>query len=169
MQNPFDDAAGKAEIARRLPGVDADTVGDYIADAWARALSIAPCLGELTFPPVGKEEVKTAEVKAVLRAIILRWHEAQAGGQTGKTMMAGPYQQSVQLDARPKRGYTLQPSEIVDLQRLCQKKGRPFSFDTIPDEIPNQVPLFGVVVNGSTEGLHGPPGEWSPDAPIVDV
>lgn len=169
MENPFSSAGGKAEIARRLPEVDSATVGDYIADAWARALSVAPCLGLDTFPPVGKEVEKTAQVKAILRAVILRWHEAQAGGQTGKTQMAGPYQQSIQLDARPKRGYMLQPAEIVDFQRLCEKKGRPFSIDTMPDEIANDIPLYGVVVNGSTDGLHGPPGEWSEDRAVIDI
>src|SRR6478609_5785232 len=130
MENPFDSTEGKAAIARRLPGVDADTVKDYIEDAWARATSVAPCIALESFPPGATQDLKdqkVAELRAVLRGIILRWHEAQAGGLTGKTQMAGPYQQSVQLDARPKRGYTLQPSEIIDLQRLCQKKGRPFS------------------------------------------
>lgn len=170
MQNPF---AGEAKnnIERRLPGVDSSTVQDYIDDAWARATSIAPCIAEDTFPKGTEEQKaqKVAELRAILRGIILRWHEAQAGGATGKTQMAGPYQQAVQLDQRPKRGYTLQPSEIIDLQRLCQKKGRPFSFDTMPDEPELNVPLYGVVVNGSTEGLQGPPGEWSPDAPVLDV
>lgn len=168
MDNPFESAQGKAEIARRLPDVDEATVGDYIADAWARALSVAPCLGLDSFPPVEKQVEKTAQVKAIMRAVILRWHEAQAGGVTGKTQMAGPYQQSVQLDARPKRGFNLLPAEIVDFQRLCEKKGRPFSIDTIPDEVSNDIPLYGVVVNGSTEGLHGPPGEWSEDRAVVD-
>lgn len=165
MENPFGSTEGKAAIARRLqPAVPDETVTDYVEDAWARAISIAPCIAEDTFP-----SEKEPEVKAVLRGIILRWHEAQAGGLTGKTQSAGPYQQSLQLDARPKRGYTLQPSEIIDLQRLCLRKGRPFSIDTIPDDTTVGVPLYGVVVNGSTDGLHGPPGEWSPDAPELDV
>lgn len=170
MQNPFGDDAGKAAIARRLqPQVESTTVDDYVEDAWARATAVAPCIALDTFPKEGEEEQKTAELKAILRGIILRWHEAQAGGATGKTNMAGPYQQSVQLDARPKRGFVLQPSEIVDLQRLCMKRGRPFSVDTMPDDPQANVPLYGVVVNGDTETLNGPPGEWSPDAPVVDV
>ncbi|AZS06575.1 head-to-tail adaptor [Mycobacterium phage JacoRen57] len=169
MENPFDSDEGKTAIKRRLPGVDDETVQDYIEDAWARATSVAPCIALPTFPKETEIEQKTAELKAILRGIILRWHEAQAGGLTGKTNMAGPYQQSVQLDARPKRGFQLQPSEIVDLQRLCMKKGRPFSVDTMPDDPAVDIPLYGVVVNGSTEGLHGPAGEWSPDAPVLDV
>lgn len=173
MLNPFADDTGKAAIARRLqPAADAATVQDYIEDAWARATSVAPCIALESFPPGATDEIKAgkvAELKAVLRGIILRWHEAQAGGVTGKTNMAGPYQQSLQLDARPKRGYTLQPSEIIDLQRLCMKKGRPFSFDTMPDDPVANVPLYGAVVNGRTEDLMGPPGEWSPDAPVLDI
>lgn len=173
MDNPFMDSDGKAAISRRLqPPADSATVDDYIADAWARATSVAPCIALETFPPGATDEIKAgkvAELKAVLRGIILRWHEAQAGGVTGKTNMAGPYQQSVQLDARPRRGYTLQPSEVIDLQRLCMRRGRPFSFDTIPDEVGNDIPLYGVVVNGITETLNGPPGEWSEDRVIPDV
>ena len=167
MQNPFL-GDGKAAITRRLPNVDGETVDDYIADAWAKAVGVAPCISLDTFPPENKPE-KAAELTAILRAIILRWHEAQSGALTGKTQMAGPYQQSIQLDARPKRGYTLQPSEIVDLQRLCQRTGRPFTFDTMPSDFEVKPPLYGVVVNGSTEGLNGPPGEWSPDAVEPDV
>ena len=172
MDNPFDNTEGKAAISRRLqPAADAATVGDYIEDAWARATSIAPCIAEDTFPTGTPIEIasKTAQLKAILRGIILRWHEAQAGGLTGKTQSAGPYQQSLQLDQRPKRGYTLQPAEIVDLQRLCLKKGRPFSIDTMPEDAAANVPLYGVIVNGDTETLNGPPGEWSPDAPVLDV
>jgi len=165
MDNPFDSDEGRAAIARRLqPPADPETVKDYVEDAWARATSIAPCIAEDTFP-----EEKSGQLKAVLRGIILRWHEAQAGGLTGKTQSAGPYQQSLQLDSRPKRGYTLQPSEIVDLQRLCLRKGRPFSIDTMPDDPEPNVPLYGVVVNGDTETLNGPAGEWSDVAVTPDV
>lgn len=172
MQNPFADDAGKAAIARRLqPAAEATTVEDYIEDAWARATSVAHCIAKDTFP-AGTEEQKAqkvAELKAILRGIILRWHEAQAGGLTGKTQQAGPYQQSLQLDARPKRGYTLQPSEIIDLQRLCVRRGAPFSVDTVPETPQLDWPLYGVVVNGRTEDLVGPPGEWSEDRVIPDV
>jgi hypothetical protein len=169
MENPFAGPEGEAAIARRIqPAASEATIRDYIEDAWARAISIAPCIALDTFPKAGEEEAKTAEVKAILRAIILRWHEAQAGGLVGKTNMAGPYQQSLQLDARPKRGYVLQPSEIIDLQRLCVRRGAAFSVDTIPDEVKNDIPLYGVVVNGDAS-FNGPPGEWSEDRVIPDV
>lgn len=164
MPNPFADDAGKAAIKRRLsPPADDETVQDYIDDVWGRATGIAPCIAKDTFPTE-----KIPELKAILRGIILRWHEAQAGGLTGKTQSAGPYQQSLQLDQRPKRGYTLQPSEMVDLQRLCLRKGRPFSIDTMPGSDNDFAPLAGAVVNGD-DNLNGPPGTWSPDAPVVDV
>lgn len=130
MENPFT-GEGKAEIVRRLPGVPSETVDDYVEDSWAKAMAVAPCIGEDTFA----EAEKAGQVKAILRGIILRWHEAQSGAVTGRTQTAGPYAQGLQLDARPKRGYVLQPSEIVDLQRLCQRKGQPFSVSTMPDDV----------------------------------
>lgn len=131
MENPFL-GEGKAEIVRRLPDdVSSDTVDDYIADVWARALSIVPVIAEDTWP--SKPE-KAAQIKAILRAIILRWHEAQSGAITGTAQTAGPYAQNLQLDQRPKRGYTLMPSEVVDLQRVVRVKGSMFSVSTTPDD-----------------------------------
>jgi hypothetical protein len=156
MDNPFA-GAGKAQIVRRLPpDVPSTTVDDYVADAWAKATSVAPCIATADFPPDDKPE-KEAELTAILRGIILRWHEAQSGVKT--TQQAGPFQQTV--DPGPKRGFNLWPSEVVDLGKLCQRSGRPFTVDTLPDDFEIKPPLYGVVVNGSTEGLHGPPGEWS--------
>ncbi|WP_255812508.1 hypothetical protein [Mycobacteroides abscessus] len=133
MQNPFA-GEGKAEIVRRLPDdVSSDTVDDYIEDVWARALSVVPVVAEESWPPQNKPE-KAAQIKAILRGIILRWHEAQSGAATGRTQTAGPYSQALQLDVRPKRGYTLMPSETVDLQRVCRTKGAMFTVSTIPDE-----------------------------------
>lgn len=126
MQNPFL-GNGKVDIVRRLPdGVDSETVDDYIADVWAKALAVAPCIGEDDFA----EDEKADQVKAVLRGIILRWHEAQSGVKVQQT--AGPYQQTV--DPGPKRGYNLWPSDVLDLQRLCKRKGGQFTFDTVPDD-----------------------------------
>lgn len=133
MENPFI-GAGKAEIARRLQlPSDSDTVQDYVEDAWARAVGIVPVIDEDTWPSADKEG-KRDSVKSILRGIILRWHEAQSGAITGKTQSAGPYAQSVQLDQRPTRGYTLMPSEAVDLQRVVRVKGSMFSVDTMPDD-----------------------------------
>lgn len=131
MQNPFS-GEGKAEIVRRLPDdVSSETVDDYIADVWARALSVVPVIADELWPP--KPE-KAASIKAILRGIILRWHEAQSGAATGRSNTAGPYAQALQLDARPKRGYTLMPSEVVDLQRVCRTKGAMFTVSTMPDD-----------------------------------
>ena len=153
MENPFGSTEGKAAIARRLKGVDSDTIQDYIDDAWANALRVAPCLKDL------EDEDKVKQVAAILRSVILRWHEAGTNSVTGK--VAGPYQ--VQLGTQPKRGYQLQPSEVVDLTSFCKKQGRPFSIDTTP-ELPEGYPLCGATINGYP---GGPQGEWSPDAPEV--
>lgn len=129
MENPFL-GNGKADIARRLqPPAPDDTVQDYIEDSWGAAISVAPLIADEAWP---SDPNKAATVKAIVRAIILRWHEAQSGALTGRTQSAGPYAQSVQLDQRPTRGYSLMPSEVVDLQRVCRVKGTMFSVDTMP-------------------------------------
>lgn len=156
MENPFDpeNDEGFQAITRRLKGVEEDTIRDYVEDAWARALEAAPCIGGDDFP-----QEKENLVKAILRSIILRWHDNATGVTTGK--MAGPYQ--VQLSAPVKKGYYLQPAEILDLQRLCANESAAFSFSTIPSGF-NTSPLHGVVINDGLNGYH-PPGEWSPVAP----
>ena len=161
MDNPLDNEEGRAAIARRLDGVSSATLQDYIDDAWARALSIAPCIG---LPSFEEDSAKVSQLVAILRAIILRWHETQSGALTGKTQMAGPYQQSIQMDSRPRRGFSLLQIETLDLQRLCARPGRAFSFGTVPEDLESLIPLYGVVVNGDTETLNGPPGEWSEEA-----
>lgn len=165
MDNPFA-GTGKAAIQRRLANVDPDTVQDYIDDAWAKALSVAPCVGEETFPPENNPG-KAAQLTAILRSIILRWHESGINNVTA--VQAGPF--GAQFgQPPPRKGFNLFPSEIVDLQRLCAKQGRPFSVDTIPADYVAFDPLTGVVINGFTETLNGPPGEWAegfgPEGPI---
>lgn len=136
MQNPFV-GSGKAAIVRRLPDdVPSETVDDYIADAWSKATSVAPCIGEDDFP-----EENANQVKAVLRGIILRWHDAQSGVKVQQA--AGPYQQVI--DPGPKRGYQLWPSEILDLQRICKSSGVIFTIDTFPDEDDSPAKTF---ING---------------------
>lgn len=165
MQNPFKDGEGKQSIVRRLPGVPDATVDDYIADAWAKATSVAPCIAADTFPTGNTDEdkaAKEAELVAILRGIILRWNEGKSGAATAK--MAGPYQ--LQMDTRPSRGFILLPQEIVDLQKLCRKPSSPFTFDTIPEDFQPDIPLYGAVINSYATG---PAGEWSPDRVIPDV
>lgn len=165
MDNPFA-GDGKAKIVRRLPNVSADTIQDYIDDAWAKATGVAPCIATDAFPSGTPEEkaTKAAELVAILRGIILRWDDAQSGVKTIK--QAGIYQET--LDPGVKRGFNLWPSEVVDLGKLCARGGRPFSVDTMPDDFEVKPPLYGVVVNGD-EFLNGPDGEWSPDAPELDL
>lgn len=134
MENPFASSEGLAAITRRLqPQPDEGTVQDYVDDAWARAVGVAPQISEESFPPQNKPE-QADQITAILRAIILRWHEAQSGAVAGRSQMAGPYQQNLQLDSRPKRGYTLMPSEVLDLQRIARRQGAMFSVDTFPDD-----------------------------------
>lgn len=164
MQNPFA-GEGKAEIVRRLPDdVSSNTVDDYIEDVWARAVGVVPVIAEDDFPPVNKPE-KAAAIKAILRAIILRWHEAQSGAATGKTQTAGPYAQAVQLDSRPKRGYTLMPSEVVDLQRACKTKGAMFTVSTMPENA-GPPEHFG---NGPHEHTSAAPNVTRFDNPDLEV
>jgi len=162
MQNPFL-GEGKAEIVRRLPNdVSSETVDDYIEDAWARAVAIVPVIAEETFPT--KPE-KAAQIKAILRGVILRWHDAQSGAITGRTQSAGPYAQGLQFDTRPKRGYTLMPSEVVDLQRACKTKGAMFTVSTMPDSAgPPQ--HFG---NGPHERTNATPNIPRFDNPDLEV
>jgi hypothetical protein len=161
VQNPFASDEGKATIARRLPGVPPETIEDYVTDAWAKATMVAPCIASDTFPDAEHPE-KAAQATAILRSIILRWAENKSGAVTAK--VAGPYQLS--LDQRPTRGFSLLPAEEVDLRKLCAKGSTPWSFDTTPDDFRPNWPLQGACINGYATG---PAGEWSPDAPELDV
>ena len=164
MDNPFL-GDGQGEINRRLPHLSVDTVKDLVEDAWARALEAAPCIATPEFPAE-----KAPLVKALLRAVILRWADQNMppGSEKGTVhRQAGPYQQTV--EAPQKKGYKLDLGETVDFRKLCMKPGRPFTIDTLPDDWDAKPPLHGVVVNGDSN-LMGPPGEWSdvdPEFPEV--
>lgn len=99
-----------------------------IADAEAQAILVAPCLSdadELT-------DNQRAAVKAVLRGSILRWNEAGSGALQAQT--AGPF--GVTLDTRQTRRSLFWPSEIEQLQKICNAvsggEGGAFSIDTAP-------------------------------------
>ncbi|UNY41934.1 hypothetical protein [Mycobacterium phage Maco6] len=154
MENPFD-GDGQNDIARRLPHLPADTVKDLIEDAWARAIEAAPCIAQDEFP-----DEKAPLVKALLRAVILRWADQNMPPDSGKGThkVAGPYQMSVEQPQR--KGFRLDLGETVDFRKLCLKPGRPFTIDTLPADFEVKPPLYGVVVNGDAH-LNGPDGEWS--------
>lgn len=163
MDNPFV-GSGSTAISRRLPHLPSETVNDLIEDAWARAVEAAPCIAQAEFP-VDKAPL----VKALLRAVILRWADQNLLPDQGKGVhkVAGPYQMSVETPQR--RGFRLDLGETVDFRKLCLKPGRPFTIDTLTDD-GLKPPLYGVVVNGDSN-LNGPDGEWSdldPEFPEVE-
>lgn len=80
-----------------------------IEDTVARAARVAPCITEDGFSGAGA-------AKAILRGIILRWHESGSGAVQSQT--AGPFSMSV--DNRQGSGPRFWPSEIEELQRLCR-------------------------------------------------
>jgi hypothetical protein len=97
-----------------------------IDDALALAARVAPCITEDTF-------TYEAAAKAILRGAVLRWHEAGTGALQSQTV--GPFGQ--QVDTRQVRRGMFWPSEITELERLCQESqaGAAFSIDTVPSEL----------------------------------
>lgn len=89
--------------------IPADRASAMIADATAMAVRAAPCLADDAFP-------HPDAARAILRAAILRWHEAGVGALQSETI--GPY--SYQTDTRQARRGMFWPSEITALQELCR-------------------------------------------------
>lgn len=109
--SPFDDELTEAEAT------------PMIRSAWARAISIAPCLGtgfdELT-------DVQKEIVCDVLRGAILRWADRGSGAVAQRN--AGDYGETL------RGGSTglFQPDEIRDLQDVCSEHKRRGRATTIP-------------------------------------
>lgn len=103
--------------------IDAVKAAAMIEDAEATALLTAPCLADLE-----PDSPKLGAVKAILRAAILRWHDAGTGAV--QQVSAGPFQQSIQVQARRALFW---PSEIEQLQSLCKsgEKGKAYAVDTV--------------------------------------
>lgn len=93
-----------------------------IEDASALAARVAPCI---TAP----EFTEVAAVRAVLRGVVLRWHEAGSGALQMQTV--GPFNQA--FDTRQARKGMFWPSEIDQLQGLCRAQGTSgaFSLDMV--------------------------------------
>lgn len=110
-----DDLAPFAEI-------DGQKAEAMITDALALAARVAPCIldEEFEYPDAAK---------AIIRGAILRWHEAGTGAFTQST--TGPF--SATMDTRQTRRGMFWPSEIGDLQKLCQSSGSSgaFAVDTV--------------------------------------
>lgn len=109
---------------------------EMIADAEAQAILTAPCLATLPDAPDGEtpaektvREAKVAAVKGILRAALLRWNEAGSG--VAQTHQAGPFAQTVQVQARRSMFW---PVEITDLQKVCTsgEKAKAYAVDTVP-------------------------------------
>ncbi|MGW0038412.1 hypothetical protein [Gordonia sp. NPDC003376] len=119
--SPFDD------------DLTADQAEPMIRSAWARAISVAPCLGtaydDLT-------DVQKEIVKDVLRGAILRWAERGAGAVTQRN--AGDYGETL----KGGNGGLFQPGEIRDLQDVCSEHKRR--------------PRATTILTGDTRGLNGP-------------
>lgn len=86
----------------------------YIADIEARAVVEAPCIEEGTF--------KHADaVKAILRAAVLRRHDAKNGGVTTDQQSAGPFSQSHTFDPAVRSNGSLTKNEVRQLRDLCRR------------------------------------------------
>jgi hypothetical protein len=108
------------------PDIDSGKAEVMIADALALAARVAPCI-ETT-----DDESVTAAAKAIVRGAVLRWHASGDGAV--QHISAGPFQQSI--DTRQARRSMFWPSEISDLQSLCDTGARrkAFMVDTLPPE-----------------------------------
>lgn len=117
--------------------IDGAKAEAMIEDAEAMAILTAPCLEDLE-----PEDYRRGSVKAVLRAALLRWNDAGSGAV--QQISAGPFQQSVQVQARRSMFW---PSEIDQLQSLCKQDGKAFAIDTAPVTAGGHVPwcnlMFG--------------------------
>lgn len=92
-----------------------------IDDAIALAARVAPCILDADF---AYEDA----ARAILRGAILRWNEAGSGALQAQT--AGPFGQT--LDTRTQRKGMFWPSEIDQLQGLCQADSTgAFGIDTL--------------------------------------
>lgn len=107
-----------------------------IEDAEAMSILTAPCLPDLLVVPVdelpadaARRTAKLAALKAILRAAILRWFDSGSGAVQSQTV--GPFGQT--LDTRVQRRSMFWPSEIEQLQGLCQSEetGKAFAVDTL--------------------------------------
>ena len=92
-----------------------------IDDAMALAARVAPCI-------LTEEFEYAAAARAVLRGAILRWNDSGSGAVSQQS--AGPFSQT--LDTRQTRKSMFWPSEIQELQRLCQDAtSGAWSIDTV--------------------------------------
>ena len=112
-----------SDLTPFAPDIDSAKADAMIADALALAARVAPCILETDF------KYPDAAL-AILRGAILRWNDTGSGAAV--TQQAGPFGQTI--DTRQSRRSMFWPSEITDLQSLCQEtqQAKAFSVDTAP-------------------------------------
>ena len=95
----------------------AELVDVMVAGANAKASRVAPCLVTAVEAgtPTDAQTDALAEAKLILIGAVKRWADAGSGALQSQT--AGPY--GVTLDTRQRTGFNLWPSEITDLQAIC--------------------------------------------------
>lgn len=93
--------------------------------------------------------------RAILRRVVLRWNESGTGAYQTSQQQAGPFGQSFTLDTRKNQRDAFWPSEIEQLQALCQgpESSGAFSLDTAPTTV-----TYGHILG---VGFDGAPG-WFP-------
>ena len=112
-----------------------------IADAESMAMSVAPCLEDIT---VDLTDAQRGTVKAVLRRAVLRWNEIGTGAVTQQS--AGPFQQSLDTTrSAPKSLFW--PSEIAELQAVCK---------AVNGSTPKGEQVFTINTAGPRTGYHSP-------------
>ena len=104
-----------------------DKAQAMIDDAEAMAVLAAPCITVVGF-------AHTTALRAILRAAVLRWHEAGSGAFQAKTI--GPFGET--YDTRQDRRGMFWPTEVAALQNLCAtNKGGAYSVSLAgPDPAP---------------------------------
>ncbi|MGV0805805.1 hypothetical protein [Mycolicibacterium setense] len=89
--------------------IDPAKAAAMIADALAMAKLVAPCIADVDF-------AHPDAAKAVIRGAILRWNEAGQGAVSQLQAMSF----SQMTDTRQPRRAMFWPSEIEQLQKMCQ-------------------------------------------------
>lgn len=106
--------------------IDPGKAAAMIADAMAMAKLVAPCIVTADF-------AHPDAAKAIIRGAILRWNESGQGGLSQSTQTAGVFTQSDSFDNRQPRRAMFWPSEIEQLQKMCQAadSGGAWGYDTL--------------------------------------
>lgn len=122
-----------ADLRPFAPDIDAAKAQLMITDALAMAQAFAPCIFADGF-------TNEAAAKAIIRGAILRWNDSGSGALSQLSKTAGPWTETQSTDNRQTRKSAFWPSEITDLQSLCESpdtdRRLAFTIDTTPDETP---------------------------------